>query len=240
MPMLGTAAPSSTVVIVAQNRPWKSKIQDSLSLTPDLQARLQEWRDQSHPFTLLATPAQAGVARESIFSWSQGQVHSPTGSPCPDFLVCVHGSRDVCCGTLGPACARQLSSEGTVWEVSHLGGHRYAPTFWHLPSWRVYGRYQGGAWNDPACLRGHAAYPPDWQVFEAELFRREGRWPLWLEACGAGVRVHWSRDRCEDWRVTWTTQSHWGPQSCRDLPEGKQGEFVSYSVVEAEPVGSRG
>jgi hypothetical protein len=51
-------------------------------------------------------------------------------------LVCTHGRRDACCGTLGTRLAVALPSLGAgvrVWRTSHTGGHRFAPTALLLP-----------------------------------------------------------------------------------------------------------
>jgi hypothetical protein len=56
-------------------------------------------------------------------------------------LVCTHGKRDACCGTLGTRLAMALPGLGTgvhVWRTSHTGGHRFAPTALLLP--------EGTAW----------------------------------------------------------------------------------------------
>jgi hypothetical protein len=56
-----------------------------------------------------------------------------------DLLICTHGSRDRCCGSLGTRLERAMSDEvgpdGTtrVWRTSHTGGHRFAPTAILLP-----------------------------------------------------------------------------------------------------------
>lgn len=51
-------------------------------------------------------------------------------------LVCTHGGRDACCGTLGTRLALSLPELGTgvhIWRTSHTGGHRFAPTALLLP-----------------------------------------------------------------------------------------------------------
>jgi hypothetical protein len=55
-----------------------------------------------------------------------------------EVLVCTHGRRDACCGSLGMELHSLLSStsqpEGVrVARTSHTGGHRFAPTFIVLP-----------------------------------------------------------------------------------------------------------
>jgi hypothetical protein len=62
----------------------------------------------------------------------------------PDVLVCTHGRRDRCCGSLGTPLATELESDPTalagarLWRTSHTGGHRFAPTAILLP--------EGTAW----------------------------------------------------------------------------------------------
>jgi hypothetical protein len=75
----------------------------------------------------------------------------------PEFLdtpllgVCTNGKRDACCATVGRRVAvaaealDAASSPATdgppaVWEITHLGGHRFAPTAVVLPSGYSYGR----------------------------------------------------------------------------------------------------
>lgn len=57
-------------------------------------------------------------------------------------LVCTNGRRDLCCAVRGRPVAAALADEHAqaVWESSHLGGHRFAPTGLVLPSGYAYGR----------------------------------------------------------------------------------------------------
>lgn len=65
-----------------------------------------------------------------------------------DILVCTHGSRDKCCARYGNAFYRQakrvvnnLSPHHVrVWQASHFGGHRFAPTAIDFPDGRYYAR----------------------------------------------------------------------------------------------------
>ena len=70
--------------------------------------------------------------------------------------VCTNGKRDVCCATVGRPVAVAVEALDTasgagagagadgrfpaVWEITHLGGHRFAPTAVVLPSGYSYGR----------------------------------------------------------------------------------------------------
>ncbi|MCW7945971.1 sucrase ferredoxin [Streptomyces hygroscopicus] len=70
----------------------------------------------------------------------QGRPH--TGDPFA--FVCTNGKRDRCCALLGRPLAAELTASGVdaVWEVTHLGGHRFSPTVLVLPFGYAYGRAQ--------------------------------------------------------------------------------------------------
>lgn len=104
------------------------------------------------------------------------------------WLVCTHGARDRCCAKWGVSLWEALRKhEGErVWQCSHLGGHRFAPTALALPSGLVWGRL---ALDDvePLCrelaegrigalpkLRGRSIYPTVLQAAECLLRTREG------------------------------------------------------------------
>jgi hypothetical protein len=59
----------------------------------------------------------------------------------PVVLVCTNGQRDRCCALRGRPAALELVqlAPGSVWETSHLGGHRFSPTVLALPLGAVYG-----------------------------------------------------------------------------------------------------
>ncbi|MBJ6643401.1 sucrase ferredoxin [Streptomyces sp. BSE7-9] len=65
----------------------------------------------------------------------------------PLALVCTNGKRDRCCALLGRPLAAELASSGVdgVWEVTHLGGHRFSPTVLVLPYGYAYGRAEAHA-----------------------------------------------------------------------------------------------
>ncbi|AYN39013.1 sucrase ferredoxin [Streptomyces dangxiongensis] len=72
----------------------------------------------------------------------------------PLALVCTNGKRDRCCALLGRSLAAELADSGVrgVWEVTHLGGHRFAPTVLVLPYGYAYGR--AGAHTVKEALHG--------------------------------------------------------------------------------------
>ncbi len=59
----------------------------------------------------------------------------------PVLLVCTNAKRDRCCALRGRPIATELAASGLeVWECSHTGGHRFAPTGVVLPLGQVVGR----------------------------------------------------------------------------------------------------
>ena len=62
-----------------------------------------------------------------------------------DLMVCTHGSRDICCASIGQPTymelhARYSNSQTRVWRLSHTGGHRLAPNVIDMPSGRYWSR----------------------------------------------------------------------------------------------------
>ena len=58
-----------------------------------------------------------------------------------DLLICIHGARDTCCASIGypiyeKILSSQQSSKINVFQVSHIGGHRFAPNIIDMPDGR--------------------------------------------------------------------------------------------------------
>ena len=62
----------------------------------------------------------------------------------PIFLVCTHGRHDICCADQGRPLYRALSGSrpDRTWEVSHLGGDRFAGNLLVLPRGDYFGRVE--------------------------------------------------------------------------------------------------
>jgi hypothetical protein len=122
----------------------------------------------------------AAAARGELPPWG-------SRSSEPLLLVCTNARRDVCCATVGRPVAEALAADpayaGSVLEVSHLGGHRFAPTALLLPSGHAFGRLDAasarevldaareGTLGAPERYRGRTALAQPAQV--AELAVRE-------------------------------------------------------------------
>ncbi|MHB1740563.1 MAG: sucrase ferredoxin [Actinomycetes bacterium] len=122
----------------------------------------------------------------------------PTGTPVPEGLlaVCTNGRRDLCCALDGRRLATEVAgllgeiAPGlpAVWETSHLGGHRFAPTGVLLPSGVVLGRLDAEsavrAWRAASAgqlptgllgaYRGRSTFPAAGQVAEATVRTQAG------------------------------------------------------------------
>ncbi|GAB3436573.1 sucrase ferredoxin [Phycicoccus ginsengisoli] len=105
----------------------------------------------------------------------------------PVLLVCTNGRRDVCCAVRGRPVAADAAAlrPGRVWEASHTGGHRFAPTGVLLPHGATLARLdaglaaavldEGGTGHLPAAVlgpshdRGRSALAPDAQAAESHV-----------------------------------------------------------------------
>lgn len=190
-PMAGTAPVASRWLLIEHAGPWAKEPLDSL---PDgLGAELAQILEGASARALLirrfGRDRVRGVPRwyavdcvsESVAAgtWASPEALLAAGRglvagslqlatpPEPMVLVCTHGTRDACCAIFGRDIAKSLAAQwpSSVWECTHLGGHRFAATCLTLPDGVVYGRLDatcavevvGGHWADgvdPVHLRG--------------------------------------------------------------------------------------
>ncbi|MGQ0577227.1 MAG: sucrase ferredoxin [Pseudonocardia sp.] len=108
----------------------------------------------------------------------------------PLLLVCTHGRRDRCCALDGRALVAAVTAgcpeiAPHVWESSHLGGHRFAPTALVLPTGYLYGRLDPATAlevhkaarhgeMEPSLCRGRSTWSPEGQVAELAVRRVTG------------------------------------------------------------------
>ncbi|WP_019547300.1 sucrase ferredoxin [Streptomyces sulphureus] len=163
----------------------------------------------------------------------------PRTSAAPLALVCTNGRRDRCCAQLGRPHAEELSAtaDAEVWEVSHLGGHRFAPTLLVLPFGYAYGRATAdstrrvlaaarhGRVLGEGC-RGRSTWDRPGQAADLALRahlgeEREGALDV-LETGGDGTRWTATVEHAEGkrWLVHGATvQGAPSPASCGGVPE---------------------
>ena len=178
-------------------------------------------------------PTRLAIAEdpEEVREWPiEGPSTAEADPDAPILAVCTNSSRDACCGIDGRALVTSLSALPGVWECSHLGGHRFAPTALLVGSGVVYGRLtepiarqlvmHGPDPQTSAWMRGRSSLEPAVQAAEAHLLAA-GESPV-----VTGVRVeHPAPDRA---RVTFAdyegldltlVAGHARPASCGGEPE---------------------
>jgi hypothetical protein len=106
----------------------------------------QEWLltgTVSDPRELAALDVAAVVRGDRDAALASMPKLAPSATPV--FLVCTNGRRDVCCAVRGRPVAHDAAAQrtGQVWETSHTGGHRFAPTGVLLPSGVTLARVHG-------------------------------------------------------------------------------------------------
>jgi hypothetical protein len=137
--LVSATAQVSTTVVLAR------------SLSEDPRAAQRVWFAHTSPGGVrmrVAELADLTVLRDLDFAaLSRGELPGiGAHSTEPLLFVCTNGKRDACCAVKGREVIRELRASaqdgisGAVFEVSHLGGHRFAPTALLLPHGTVYGR----------------------------------------------------------------------------------------------------
>jgi len=118
-----------------------------------------------------------------------GAGRSPGLEPTTEQLLCVctHGRHDACCAERGRPVAAALAAAhpDEAWEISHIGGDRFAGNALFLPHGLYYGRLDAvtavavagshvAGHVDLDCLRGRSSYAMPVQAAEVALRRRLG------------------------------------------------------------------
>jgi hypothetical protein len=173
----------------------------------------------------------------------------------PLLLVCTNGRRDVCCASFGRPVVTAVHERlpGRVWETTHLGGHRFAPTCAVLPFGVVYGRMDAEAAERVFTAardgqfvlnsyRGRSTFQPPVQAAE-ELVRRaiglDGLADLDIADLtsldGESWRVVLAHPDGRHWRVAVTARSLHPPrpESCTGFPVQPTSYMANDVVLEA-------
>jgi len=122
--------------------------------------------------------------------------HQRRSNHLREILVCTHTQVDLACGRFGMPLYKELKRDYAntqtlrVWQTSHFGGHRFAPTLIDFPSGRFWGHlepqhlealvHQRGDLDAlQPCYRGWSGFSRWEQMAEREVWKQEG-WH-WLE-----------------------------------------------------------
>jgi hypothetical protein len=127
----------------------------------------------------------ADLDLEGVAAGRSGHGQPVTG---PLLLVCTHGSKDMCCAVLGRPLVAGLATDhpDRVWEVSHVGGDRWAGNLLVVPDGYLHGQLEPAKAGliakaamagqvQPDYLRGRTAAATGWeQAAEIAVRRHTG------------------------------------------------------------------
>ena len=120
----------------------------------------------------------------------------------PVYGVCTHGRHDACCAERGrPVCAALTEARPEqTWEVSHIGGDRFAANLLVLPEGLYYGRLAPDSVVDVAELH---------ESGRVDLDRWRGRtsYPMSAQYAETALRRHLAEDRLDAVRLVASTGS---------------------------------
>jgi hypothetical protein len=146
------------------------------------------WADPVSPWLETTAVADAEELLDlDVEALGRGLSPGLTRTDRPVFAVCTHGRHDSCCAELGrpTAVALTRSHPEETWDVSHVGGDRFAANVLVLPDGLYYGRVSPDAASGLAerhlaghlsldLLRGRSGFSFAVQVAEVAVRRRLG------------------------------------------------------------------
>jgi hypothetical protein len=134
----------------------------------------------------------ADVASLDLSALGAGRGPGWTPLPGPVLAVCTHGRHDACCAERGRPVATALAAEhpDLTWEVSHVGGDRFAANLLVLPHGLYY-----GALDQAAALRVADATLSGHVVLDH--LRGRSRWPMPVQAAEVFLRQHLHETRLD-------------------------------------------
>ena len=197
IPLAGSAPQAPAWLVVEQRIPWAARALQSQRLDPDLRHLLTDVsatvlfarrHDASGPERYWYSsadgtlPLVSGYVSELVDVIAAGAPLSALPSTLPGdpvLFVCANAQRDVCCAIESKPLLAQLSQRLDVWQCTHIGGHRFAPTALLLPTAMVYGRLTA----ETAVLALDAAR-------RGEIVTHEARGSSWLNPLEQVADVH--------------------------------------------------
>jgi hypothetical protein len=251
--MLGTAFPAARLLLVEQPFPWgsdglrTSRFDPATALAVEARARAEGVRVQAirrpgrgthrvhRRWALVDTRDDTRMLRWGTFTHDAELLELPLdGSlgepdPGPLYLVCTHGKHDPCCALRGrPVTAALADLRGDhVWQASHLGGCRFAPTVLVLPLGLMYGRVP------PPAAAELVASAESEQIIRPLLRGRIGVPPA-AQAALAFAHEQLELPRCGDVSLVSTATIDGGTVRVRiDSPRGQRDVTVRRDRVDA-------
>lgn len=259
--IVGTAPCEEAYFILEQAKPWPAKIKKMEGLVETVRRVLKE--HQAEDIKLIATPSltwlppaskprglllrrRGGKTRAKVIEANSATIRQSLqedegeGEHLELYLVCTHGTRDPCCGALGIPIFRTLceKSERKIIQVSHLGGHRFAPVLAIMPEWKFFGHLtvenclqlddslRGGK-PHVANYRGSGLLAPHLQIIEAALWEQKRVSPIELRQVQGdkrNVRVVavFPDGSSNSYQCKIGEREYQGYKSCKDYRKGKE------------------
>jgi hypothetical protein len=143
-------------------------------------------RPGNHWLERLELPDLSRLAEVDLEAVAAGRAGHGERVDGPMLLVCTHGSKDMCCAVLGRPLATGLAEDypENVWEVSHVGGDRWAGNLLVVPDGYLHGQL------DPAKGGLVAKAAMSGQVYPDYLRGRTSATSGWAQAAEIALRRH--------------------------------------------------
>jgi hypothetical protein len=205
----------------------QSRIRALKSRTPGMRfALIKQPERTSGPlsvFWAFSRERNSQLFRSEIFDYDELSCDSQRpGEPMEAKImaVCTHGTHDLCCAQFGNKIYAELRARNdNVWQISHIGGCRFAPNVVALPHGIVYGRVE------PAdCAEIIASYQRG-EVM-AEKMRGRSCYAKPVQAAEQFLRTHKQLPRLEDLTMTAVHATGQGQWSIDFLSRG----FTPYRI----------
>lgn len=178
-PLYGTTSPASIFFLLEYNGIYTNRAWEDAAIPAEVKAKLASYGKA----LLIKQPGQLGevdrtislfivdlkhsaIYRYSCYAYEElltldieavllGNLLDTWRNPL--YIVCTNGKRDICCSRYGLEVYNSLVSNvgDEVWQSSHLGGHRFAGTFYAFPQGVCYGFVSSQ--NAPSILAAHQA-----------------------------------------------------------------------------------
>ncbi|MCW2807138.1 MAG: sucrase ferredoxin [Marmoricola sp.] len=136
------------------------------------------------------------LTRIDLDAVSRGVAPDWTPLDGPLFGVCTHGRHDACCAERGRPVAAALSGShpAETWEISHMGGDRFAANMIALPEGLYYGRMDPGSASQVASLHQQGRV-------DIERLRGRSSYPMQVQYAEIALRRHFEEDRLDALRL---------------------------------------
>ena len=257
-PQAGTASTIRSFLLVQCEGPWGADV----PLDSRVPAGVKSWLSVQRDWRTLFIRRGAPSATTRVFAARDGKIGTAELDDIRDvarldlasltpydrrlYLVCTHGRHDACCAELGrpvwQAVAEAAPDE--TWQVSHIGGDRFAANVLVLPDGLYYGRLSSADAErfvaadragrlDLAHLRGRCHYPFAAQAAEVFLrseLRETRADALELISCTPQMAMFTRGGRL--FRVDVRRHDTVAQLTCRAVAPGKGGYYTLESVSE--------